>query len=499
MNDIKAISAWLFFLLIFKICPAQQYDKLWALGEPVTTITFENDSVVLGLIQDSLTPSFNTIGNICDEKGNFLFYSNGISVYNRYGNIMPNGDSLSYPSAYYSQQEPLGVASNQGLVIVPKPNDTNQYYIFHFTSTDTIITPGGYEADNLYYSIVDMRLDSGRGDLVAKNVPIIQNEILSASRIAACRHANGRDWWIVKPAWHENIYYSFLLTPDSLEGPFVQQIGPDYGMINELPTYSCFSPDGTKYASVTLDSYVVLLDFDRCSGLFSTTSPDSIYNYYPFNSSSGGVSLAFSSSGRFLYVNSISELNQYDLWSAQIHDSVRIETDTGEFYQMNILQLAPNGKIYISCWNGGSYAMHVINQPDSLGLACDFQLFGQPTSTQSPVSLPYFPSYLLGPLVGSGCDTITGIADIGASQKVGAIIEPNPASSSYTIVISSNDVIEYKNLHFILYDLTGRIVQDQEIKEKESLIHRTVQNDGIYLWQITDGNKNLYNGKLVLK
>jgi len=91
---------------------------------------------------------------------------------------MPNGDSLSYPfdsaqASNYSLQIPQGMASREGVVILPKPDDTNQYYIIHYTNTDTNFVLGGLESLNLYYSIVDMSLDSGRGDLVAKNVPII--------------------------------------------------------------------------------------------------------------------------------------------------------------------------------------------------------------------------------------------------------------------------------------------------------------------------------------
>ncbi len=492
----------LFFGLCFKISTAQQYDKVWAVGSSVTTMTFDTDSIALEYLQDSTTLSFNTIGNICDSSGNFLFYSNGLAVYNRYGSIMPNGDSLSFPSAYYSIQEPQGMASRQGVVILPNPGDTNQYYILHYTGTDTDFALGGYESLNLYYSKVDITLDSGRGDLVAKNVPLIQDQLLSASRLSACRHANGRDWWIVKPAWHENIYYTFLLTPDSIEGPFIQQIGPLYGASEEIAAYSCFSPDGSKYASVTAESYVVVMDFDRCTGLFS--NPISFYNNDSDNPLtdpiSGGASLAFSPSGRFLYVDIPTELDQFDLWSAQIHDSIRIETDTIEPYQMNILQLAPNGKIYVSCWNGGSYLIHVINQPDSLGLACDFQLLSQPFLSANDQALPYFPNFRLGALIGSGCDTISGIADIGTQQKNGAIIEPNPASSVFTVAFSNpNDIDTYKDLHFTLYDLTGRLLMDESLKEQSTLLHRNGQMDGMYLWHISDGTKNLYNGKLVLR
>jgi outer membrane protein assembly factor BamB len=410
---------------------------------------------------------------------------------------MPNGDSLNYPSQYYSLQVPQGQASRQGMAVLPYPNNANKYYIFHFTPTDTLLNAGGYEALNLYYSLIDMTLDSGRGDLTAKNIPIIQDELLSASRIAACQHANGRDWWIVKPAWHENIYYELLLTPNGIQGPFVQQIGPLYSTENEIPAYSIFSQDGSKYASVTAESYVVVMNFDRCSGLFS--NPDSFYNNDSDPGSSplsGGNSLAFSPSGRFLYVDNPTELNQYDLWSLPIHDSVRIETDT-EVYQMNILQLAPNGKIYISCWNGGSYAMHVINQPDSLGLACDFQLFGQPTRTQSPVALPYFPNYRLGAVIGSACDTISAIQSIAAAHPAFASVTPNPAKDHAEIIYYTGSATSDQAM---LYDVDGKKVWSAATSGSAGSIHMDISAfaTGMYFVRFTADGTALLNTKLVI-
>ena len=144
MPKTETILLWFSFLLLLNYtCTAQQYDKVWALGSPVSTMAFEGDSIVLSNLENPSTLSFITIGSICDSSGNFLFYTNGLAVYNRYGNIMPNGDSLSFPSEYYDQQEPQGEASNEGVVILPDPGNTDKYYIFHYVPTDTLLAVGG--------------------------------------------------------------------------------------------------------------------------------------------------------------------------------------------------------------------------------------------------------------------------------------------------------------------------------------------------------------------
>ncbi len=69
-------------------------------------------------------------------------------------------------------------------------------------------------------------------------------------------------------------FYSWLLTPDSIYGPFSQTIGVDinYDGIGQAK----FSPDGSQYAIVNLyQNTVQLFDFDRCLGLFSNTKVDS--------------------------------------------------------------------------------------------------------------------------------------------------------------------------------------------------------------------------------
>src|SRR4051812_3698398 len=75
------------------------------------------------------------VATVSDAAGSLLFYTDGITVWNRVHAVMNNGNGL------------LGdYSSTQSATIVPKPGSTTQYYIF---TTGAVGGP-------FCYSIVDM-------------------------------------------------------------------------------------------------------------------------------------------------------------------------------------------------------------------------------------------------------------------------------------------------------------------------------------------------------
>ena len=312
--------------------------------------------------------------------------------------------------------------------------------------------------------------------------------------MTACKHANGRDYWIVIGGSNNNEFYKFLLTPDTIIGPFIQYIGAVLPTPQDV-TYSKFSQDGSKYVTSCFVGPVLVMDFDRCSGEFS--NPITLFNNDATdsnNSISGCVAEEFSPNGRFVYVSGVVNLNQYDLWADTIQDSTRIWTDSDtDFYQMDMLQVAPNGKIYGSTWNGGLYALHVINSPDSLGANCSFVYGGQPTLSSNSTTLPNMINYNLGPLVGSACDTLMSISGGQMTTQNMLRVMPNPADKYLYVEMGMQG-----NYEFDLLNTLGQVIDRKETRQVDIFDTENLPS-GIYILKVTDKqNSNQIISKAVV-
>ncbi|MBK6643050.1 MAG: hypothetical protein IPG39_18365 [Bacteroidetes bacterium] len=132
----------------------------------------------------------------------------------------------------------------------------------------------------------------------------------------------------------------------------------------------------------------------RCTGMLS--NPESII----INDSTTAVGVAFLSKLAVFYVSSTNYVYQFDVTAANIMSTKTTVAVWDGFYSPNppfatkfdIAQLAPDGKIYIATGNSTLH-LHVINQPDSAGLACDLVQHGVPLPAYNFNSLPNHPNY----------------------------------------------------------------------------------------------------------
>ncbi|MBA2422156.1 MAG: T9SS type A sorting domain-containing protein [Chitinophagales bacterium] len=485
----------LFFTLLFSCLQlySQHQSDVWQLGASLPgtepSITFVNGFPETYLEARSLK-MFVTNASIADTNGQLLFYSNGQWIANRSHDTLKSSENFNpgYATDVYYD---YGLGIPEGMVILPKPEHSNVYSLFYVTFE--LITIDGvfdYQPLHLSYSEIDMEQDSGLGSMVLKNQFLIEDTLIEGFLVAT-KHANGRDWWVFSHEYQNSNFYSWLLTQDSIYGHYSQTIGVDinYDAIGQAK----FSPDGSKYAIVNMyQNTVQLFDFDRCTGLLSNALVDS--NFTDLDWLRG---CSFSPNNRFLYVNNASELFQYDTWVADIISSRIKIADWDSSYNplatwFEFNQMGPDNKIYINTVNGAK-VMHVINQPDSLGTACDFVQGGLELPDDS-YNIPNFPNYDLGALPGSPCDTVYTTNDTHILDHVFRIY-PNPASEWLNIVYNIKD-----DALFELFDLYGRRVAAvslyQYFKNRTLNVHGL--SEGVYAYTIKNMDGILKTGKLVV-
>jgi hypothetical protein len=97
------------------------------------------------------------------------------------------------------------------------------------------------------------------------------------------------------------------------------------------------------------------------------------------------------------------------------------------------------------------------------------------------------------------CPTLyTGIQTI--PDLVSFFVFPNPASSQFTIALAGpEDINRYHDLRFMLYDLTGRLVYSQPITQQTTVIQRADLSEGLYIWELSDGDVPIASGKIAFK
>jgi hypothetical protein len=389
----------LFLLCFCFFSNAQKEDRNWVFGFN-TGMNFNDTSNIQTL---NLNVNGEEVSaSISDSSGNLIMFLGG------YNQILSVGlKDYTGNDIIGSENLLINGTLAQGALFIPKKE--NQYYLIH-TVTNT------WDCQNscidLYYSLVE--LISGDLYVTIKNQVLIENDNLIEG-IAAVKRTDGKSWWIITHQKFNgvctNLFYRFLINSNGISGPFTQNIGTPNCEDSYQAGEITFSKKGNKLSCVIWpDGIVDVFDFDRCSGLLSS------YINLELNSNLTPYSSEFSSSENILYLStgafgsnsSSSKLFQYNL----IDSSRRLiwKDDTISHLNMKLgqLQIAPNNKIYVPYTRGLpisepgmiNHYLSVIDKPDSLGAACDFQPFSfyLGDSSYTSLALPNMPNYNLGPI-----------------------------------------------------------------------------------------------------
>lgn len=487
-----------FIVFLFLCTTAKaQLQNTWMMGHflnptlPKCGLDFSNGAAdTFSLFRPM--PFYITNSIISDSLGQLLFYSNGEYVANRNNDTLLNSNNFN-PGFATSQTMGTGLNVRQGILFLPFEKVSNKYIIIHCSLEEFTINNNYYNRPfSLRFSEVDLNLDNSLGGIVAgkKSVSFIV-DTLGYGKITACKHGNGRDWWVISRKFQTNKIYISLVTPDTITVTS-QTIG-------SIPLFDVrgqaeFSPDGSKYAILTQNHLFDIFDFDRCSGVLSNpitlNFPDTIPAY---------VGCSFSPDSRYLYANSQLAIYQFDLWSNNIDSSIQTvalwDTVASPFYTyFSLNQLANDGKIYIGTSNGCD-VLHCINSPDSAGLNSNvLQNYIKLPSRNT--NIPNYPNYGLGALTGSFCDSLTQITS--HDKTIPTInLFPNPANSfvNITYQFKSNE-----QALFTLYNSLGDQVMKKNLYGtfKSLLIKTDVFPPGVYYFKVDLPENKLQTGKLIV-
>lgn len=435
--------------------------------------------------------------SISDENGNLVCYSNGDTIYNTSYEAIQNGYDL------HIFDYPLGFPAVQGAVLLPLPNSDGKYIMISCNDIDIVHNGWLSTACNpTTYTIIDMNENNGQGKVLEKNVAINYDTLLFGQYISIL-HGNGQDYWVIgAPTYDSNKYYKYLIDPTGVKLHSTQEVGMD---INPGLGQAAFSPNGEHMAyyqwfgiiGISTSIEISFYDFDRCSGEMSNHT-QIIYQNMGLP---GGI--AFSPNSRFVYTPSWDKIYQFDLWAADIPASrITVAEYDGflderglptRFYQP---KLAPDGKIYVTVSNVNSRYLHVIDQPDSIGTACNVLQHHIQMPTYHDKYMPNHPVTRLGKMVGSPCDTILSSSVEVKPDLLKFELHPNPASSFVEI----NCELPFgKTASWQLFDLAGRLVKQVELANAgRSLVPLEGLPNGIYVYKLASDDQPVRHGKLLI-
>jgi gliding motility-associated-like protein len=412
---------YILYLLIF-ICSAfakaQLESSYWYFGINAG-IDFNTGSAAA--IDDGQLITGEGCATISDEFGNLLFYTDGSLVYDAAHIIMPNGTGLKGNSS-----------STSSAIIVPLPGSLNLYYVFTVDTDDLVYR----NTEGLHYSIVDMSLNSGTGDIdvLNKNINLLP---ITSEKLTAISNATGDGFWIISQ--FQDLFYSFELTASGLStSPVISQVAPFVELItapvtnvdvaamrgyikvnargNRLVAAHFSNNTTAEFAGITdvltarsaayaNGGELYLYDFDNATGIVSNPQP-------LLTRQDGGsiYGVEFSGNGQFLYaevdyMNSSTtqifelirgEIIQYDITASNIVSSAIVIHQDNITPFRGALQLGLDNKIYHSRYQQN--ALSVINNPDDAGTNANYTFNSFPLTQNATAwyGLPIFvQSFLL--------------------------------------------------------------------------------------------------------
>lgn len=365
-------------LLTSTLCFAQKQNNNWCFGDTVG-ITFNTIPISS---YKALIYSHETAATMSNRHtGDLMFYTDGVTVWDATHVAMANGERIGEDTV-----KPDIRTSLQGAVIVPFVNDSNKYFIFTMSQF-------GSSKGTLRYSVVDMTLNGGLGDIIPtqKALPIDSGFTEGMTVMPACGGL-----WLVVLKRNAPTFYAYRIDLGGLN--LVPKVS--FLTYNDAATgLACLKPSPdmrqialTAYNGTNSKSFVALHDFDGRNGVI--TKGEIIDS----NQMQGDFyACEFSSDSKLLYVTGFSQhaVYQYDLRSG---NAATIKASKKIVYQGDLnlagIQIGPDSNIYITKL---SDSLDMISNINAIAPGCTYTASAIGLRTMnSRLGLPQPVSYPLG-------------------------------------------------------------------------------------------------------
>jgi len=339
--------------------------------------------------EQGLLQFFVQVNGIVQPSAAMAYVANAPKVFNRNGQPFANGNI----AANYAD----GNSGNP--LVVPHPGNAQQYYLFYVHNSA------------LLYSLIDMGLNNGLGDIVAnqKDKPLTVYGKVIGRKITTIKGCSQQVWLIARSRT-ANEYYSYAIRPTGID---TQTIVSATGMsnvaqyVNLIGTYwggVIKASNNGKHLVAGTNTGIELYDVEPCSGkLKNARKIDTV----------GALGLCFSPDDTKLYSTQLEQewgtvdrgkVYQYafdatNLNATQASKTLVLENTLMYWPGWNAytsgfigdIKQGPDQKLYMGSntffyFSGmpqavapattvlNQQALHVIHQPNLSGLACQPQL-----------------------------------------------------------------------------------------------------------------------------
>ena len=371
MLILKRYSLFLFLIFILRITTVfgQLQNNNWVFGYGAR-VNFSGP-IPVGSSNAAINSNESTASVSDPSTGQLLFFSDGRNVWNVNNQVMPNGSNLL--GGFFN-------SCTQGALIVPFPDNDQRYYLFTLEELEgQSVNP--FTDNGLRYSIVDMTLNGGLGDVqvASVNTPLA-NDL--TEKLIVIRSDEIQGFWVIAHKKNANEFLAWKIDVCGVTAqPVVSTVGSNFSSApfgaNEAWSGAMdASPDGNRIGMpIDWSDRLEFFDFNKTTGVVSNPLTVNVTDDSnpPFLRKYGAC---FSPDGSKFYYTNMNSVYQLDLstyTSAAIASSITLiyspllEPNNNYCFQ---IEEAPNNRLYVAI--GNTARLDEISNPNLLGLGCGY-------------------------------------------------------------------------------------------------------------------------------